>query len=94
MARGNLAATSAAFETQALCEAAGKKAEKDLEGVFTGVHYTCVQARNEAPASSGLRLVSPLEQDAVAGFDLGPKGCRFGEIEREDAAKRLDVFVR
>ena len=49
---GNLAATSAVFETQALCEAAGKKAEKDLDGVFTGVHYSCVQARNEAPAST------------------------------------------
>lgn len=44
---GNLAATSASFETEALCEAAGKKAEKDLEGVFTGVHYSCVRARNE-----------------------------------------------
>jgi hypothetical protein len=49
---GNLAATSAVFETQALCEAAGKKASSDLDGVFTGVHYSCVQARNETPAAA------------------------------------------
>ena len=47
---GNVASTSATFETQALCEAGGAKMKKDLAGVFTVIDYSCVQAKTEQPA--------------------------------------------
>ena len=47
---GNVATTTANFETQALCEAGGAKMKKDLGGVFTVIDYSCVQAKADAPA--------------------------------------------
>jgi len=46
---GNLATTTATFETKELCEAGGAKMKSDLNGVFTQIDYSCVQARNSAP---------------------------------------------
>ncbi len=50
---GNIATTSAQFETQALCEAAGEKMKRDLDGVFTVIDFSCVQAKTEKPATAG-----------------------------------------
>jgi hypothetical protein len=50
---GNIATTSAQFETQALCEAAGEKMKRDLDGVFTVIDFSCVQAKAEKPATAG-----------------------------------------
>ena len=39
------------FETQVLCESAGKKATTDLRGFTAWIRYSCVQASN-APATT------------------------------------------
>ncbi len=49
---GNVATTSAQFETQALCEAAGVKMKRDLDGVFTVIDFSCVQAKAEKPGTA------------------------------------------
>jgi hypothetical protein len=48
---GNVATTTASFETQALCEAGGAKMKSDLGGVFTVIDYSCVQAKAVQPAA-------------------------------------------
>jgi hypothetical protein len=46
---GNIASTTATFESQALCEAAAAKVKSDLGGAFTNVYASCVQAKAEPP---------------------------------------------
>lgn len=36
------------FETRQLCEAAGKKAAKDLSGLTTWIRHSCVQSQGDA----------------------------------------------